>query len=292
MKFPTLVLLGAALVAAGGAQAAKAPKAPAAAAAPAALSAPTEADWRTPDPQNILIIDTNKGRIIVELAPEVAPQTTARIRELAHANFYDGQTFFRVIDDFMDQTGDPTNTGRGGSTKPDIPGEFTFRRSSQTPMVVVAKDNGLEEGFIGSLPVIGQTLDLALLTADGKVSAWGTFCPAVLGMARSESPDSGNSQFFMMRGLQTNLDQKYTAFGRVIAGEDVVKSIKTGEPAPDPQDKMTTMRVLADLPAASRPSVRVIDTRGPWFTAMVASQTAQKGSPVSVCDLDLPSQIK
>jgi len=286
MKFPILAALGAALALTGEAPAATAP------AAPAAPTAPTEADWRTPDPQNVLIIDTNKGRIIVELAPEIAPLTAARVRELAHAGFYDGRSFFRVIDDFMDQTGDPTDSGRGGSTKPDLPGEFTFRRGSQTPMVVVAKNNGLEEGFIGSQPVIGQTMDLALLTADNKVSAWGTFCPGVAGMARSESPDSGNSQFFLMRGLQTNLDQKYTPFARVIAGEDVVKTIKTGEPVADPQDKMLTVRVLADLPPASRPTVRVIDTRGPWFTAMVAHRTAEQGLPVSVCDLDLPSQIK
>ncbi len=259
--------------------------------APAAPAAPTEADWRTPDPQNVLVIDTNKGRIVAELTPEIAPLTAARVRELTHTGFYDGRSFFRVIDDFMDQTGDPTDTGRGGSTKPDLQGEFTFRRGSQTPMVVVAKNNGMEEGFIGSQPVISQTLDLALLTADNKVSAWGTFCPAVLGMARSEAPDSGNSQFFLMRGSQTNLDQKYTPFGRVIAGEDVVKTIKTGEPVEAPQDKMLTVRVLADLPAAQRPTVRVIDTRGPWFTAMVARETA-KGLPVSVCDLDLPSQVK
>ncbi len=177
MKFSILAALGAALALTGEARAATAPAAPA---------APTEADWRTPDPQNVLIIDTNKGRIIVELAPEIAPLTAARVRELAHAGFYDGRSFFRVIDDFMDQTGDPTNSGRGGSTKPDLPGEFTFRRGSQTPMVVVAKNNGVEEGFIGSQPVIGQTMDLALLTADNKVSAWGTFCPGVAGMARSE----------------------------------------------------------------------------------------------------------
>jgi peptidylprolyl isomerase len=283
MNFSILAAFGAALALAGEAQAAT---------PPAAATAPTEADWRTPDPRNVLVIDTNKGRIIVELAPEIAPLTAARVRELAHAGFYDGRSFFRVIDDFMDQTGDPTDTGRGGSTKPDLPGEFTFRRGSETPMVVVAKNNGMEEGFIGSQPVIGQTMDLALLTADNKVNAWGTFCPGVAGMARSESPDSGNSQFFLMRGLQTNLDQKYTPFARVIAGEDVVKAIKTGEPVADPQDKMLTVRVLADLPPASRPTVRVIDTRGPWFTAMVAHQTAEKGSPVSVCDLNLPSQIK
>src|SRR5688572_22411148 len=79
---------------------------PATAAAPAAprAAAPTAADWRTPKAEDVLVIDTNKGRIIVELVPEIAPQFTARIRELALAHFYDGLTFFRVIDDFMSQT--------------------------------------------------------------------------------------------------------------------------------------------------------------------------------------------
>jgi peptidylprolyl isomerase len=58
----------------------------------------------------------------------VAPQNATRIRELAHENFFDGLRFFRVIENFMDQTGDPQNTGQGGSSKPNVPGEFTFRR--------------------------------------------------------------------------------------------------------------------------------------------------------------------
>jgi peptidylprolyl isomerase len=257
-----------------------------------ALAAPSEADWRTPDPANVLVIDTTKGRVIVELTPEVAPRSAAQVRELARAGFYDGRAFFRVIDGFMDQTGDPTDTGQGGSTRPNLPGEFTFRRDTTTPLTVADKQDGREAGFIGSMPVISQSLDLAMLTADHKVSGWATYCPGVVGMARTDDPDSGNSQFFLMRGAQTSLDQKYTAVGRVIAGMDVVRAIKTGEPVAAPQDKMLTVRVLADMPAAQRPGVRVIDTRGAWFTAMTARVRAEKLIGLSMCDLDLPSQVK
>ena len=266
----------------------------AAGAAPSAglQSAPTEADWRTPDPQNVLVIDTNKGRIIFELSPEAAPASTARVRELACAGVYNGRAFFRVIDDFMAQTGDPADDGTGGSAKPNLPGEFTFRRSAQTSLVVVDQSDGLESGFLEGLPVVSQTLDLALLTADNRVKAWGAFCAGVGGMARTQDPQSGNSQFFLMRGVQRTLDQKYTAFGRTISGLDVIRSLKTGEPVPPPQDRMLTVRVLADIPAAQRPSVRVIDPRGPWFRAMVLRVRAEKAADFSVCDLDLPSQIK
>src|SRR5699024_1671169 len=100
--------------------------APAAArpAAPAAPAKPAAADWRTPNPDDVIVIDTNKGRIIVELVPEVAPDFSERVRDLAREHFYDGQTFFRVIEDFMDQTGDPENRGTGGSTQPDVKAEF------------------------------------------------------------------------------------------------------------------------------------------------------------------------
>jgi peptidylprolyl isomerase len=259
-------------------------------AAPAA--APTEADWRTPDPQNVLVIDTNKGRIFVELVPQVAPATVARVRDLARAGFYDGRAFFRVIDGFMDQTGDPQDNGQGGSTKPNVPPEFTFRRGASTPMVTVTKTNGLDAGYIGSLPVLSQSMDLAVMTADNKVKAWGTFCPEVVGLARADAPDSGNSQFFLMRDSHISLDQQYTPFGRAIGGLDVIRAIKTGEPPAPPMDTMTKVRVLADIPPAQRPVVRVIDPAGPWFRAMVDRVRVQKIIDFSVCDLDVPSQIK
>ncbi len=281
MKF-AVSLLAAALISMG-AQAAP---------QPAQQNPPAEADWRTPDAQNVLVIDTSKGRIIVEMAPAVAPATVAQVRGLARAGFYDGRAFFRVIDNFMAQTGDPQDNGQGGSSQPNVPAEFGFRRDGSTPFVLATRKNGMEEGLIGSLPVISQSVDLAVLTADHKVNAWGTFCPGVAGMARAEAPDSGNSQFFLMRDAQPNLDQKYTPWGRVVAGLEVVRAIKTGEPPPPPMDTMTKVRVLADIPAAERPSVRVIDPAGPWFQAMVARVRVQKVIDFSVCDLDLPSQVK
>jgi peptidylprolyl isomerase len=267
-------------------------KASAPAAAAASSATPGPSDWRTPDPQDVLVIDTNKGRILVEMQPLVAPQTVARVRQLAGQGFYDGQSFFRVIDEFMDQTGDPKNNGTGGSTLPNVPPEFTFRRGSDTPFTRVSQDDGEEGGLVGSLPVISQPIQLAAMTADNRVRAYGTFCPGVAAMARADAPDSANSQFFLMRGVQTKLDHAYTPWGRVIAGEDVVRAIKVGEPPEAPADKMTSVHLLADLPPASRPRVRVIDTSSPWFAAYVARTRADKGAAFTVCDLDLPSDVK
>lgn len=268
------------------------PTAAAAPAKPAAPGAPGPADWRTPDPNDVLVIDTNKGRIVVEMVPEVAPQHVAQIRALAHENFYDGDRFFRVIDKFMDQTGDPQNNGQGGSSKPNIPAEFTFRRGPDLPFVMAADQTVAEIGFIESLPVMSQSMALGAMTKDQKVTAWGLYCQGVMGMARDENPDSGNSQFFLMRYPYPSLERKYTAWGRVISGLDVVRAIKTGEPVEDPQDRMERVRVLADLPEASRPKLRVIDPKGPWFRAEIERVRAAKGADFTACDVEIPVEVK
>jgi peptidylprolyl isomerase len=260
--------------------------------APARPAAPTAADWRTPNPDDVLVVDTNKGRIIVEMVPEVAPMWTARMRELALEHFYDGQTFFRVIEDFMDQTGDPENRGTGGSTKPDVRAEFIFRRGPETPFALVADQSVAEVGFIKSLPVTTQSMMLAPMTRDGKISGYGLFCQGVMGAARGESEDSANSQFFFMRAHYPALDRRYTAWGRVIAGQDVVRAIKVGEPVPDPQDKMERLRLLSDIPEKDRPKIRVINPAGPWFKAEIARAQAAAGANFTACDVNIPVEVK
>jgi len=288
----TLMLSAALAALAAAAVAAPKPKpAPAAAAAPAAPGAPSAADWRTPDPNDVLVIDTNKGRVIVEMIPEVAPKHVAQVRDLAHEKFYDGLRFFRVIDKFMAQTGDPQNTGQGGSSKPNIPAEFTFRRGADLPFAMAVDQSVAEIGFIKSLPVETQSMSLAPLTKDQKVTGWALYCQGVAGMARDDNPDSGNSQFFLMRYPYPSLEKRYTAFGRVIAGEDVVRQIKTGEPVEPPQDRMDRVRVLADLPEAERPKIRVIDPKGAWFKAEIARARAAKGADFTACDVDVPVEV-
>lgn len=247
------------------------------------LDPPAASDYRTVDPENLLVIDTTKGRILVEMVPEVAPQSVARIKDLAREHFYDGLTFHRVVEGFMAQGGDPKGDGTGGSTKPNVPAEFTFRRDAAAPYVMASTKAGVEDGFVKSMAVRGQSSDLMVMTADGKVKDWGLWCPGVAGMARSGDPDSANSQFYLMRDFSEVLDLKYTPWGRVVAGEDVVKALKVGEPVVDP-DKMTAIRVAADLPPGQQPKVQVVDAASPW------AKNALKYA-VDVCDLDLPSKV-
>lgn len=264
----------------------------AAVAAPCLAAAPAGPDWRAPNPEDVLVIDTSKGRVIVELVPEVAPGHAGRLRELARKGTYDGRTFFRVIDRFMAQTGDPQDTGEGQADLPNLKAEFTFRRDASTGFVTAASPSGTDEGFVKSLPVISQGIGWAEVTGDKKVAAWGSYCPGVVGMARDDNVDSGNSQFFLMRQPYMSLDKRYTAFGRVISGLDVIRAIKTGEPVPAPQDRMDRVRVLADIPAAERPTVRVIDPAGQWFKGEIDRVRKAKGADFSLCDVNIPVEVK
>jgi peptidylprolyl isomerase len=266
------------------------PGKPAAKPAEAPAAAASAADYRTPDPENVLVIETTKGRILVEMAPEAAPLHVERIKLLTREKTYDGLVFHRVIDKFMAQTGDPLGTGAGQSTYPDVKGEFTFRRDAATPFTPAAQLAGQTLGFSRTLPMATQPDDLMFMTADKKVAAWGLYCPGVAGMARGEENDSANSQFFLMRQPYPSLEKRYTAWGRVIDGLSVVRAIKVGEPVVDP-DKMIRVRVLADIPAGERPTVRVMDTKSAAFAALLQRTRAARGADFSPCDVEIPVQV-
>jgi len=152
-------------------------------------------------PEDTLIIDTSKGRVTVQMRPDLAPNHVARIKELARKGFYDGVVFHRVIDGFMAQTGDPTGTGMSGSGQK-LKAEFNTEPHSR-----------------------------------GAVS-----------MARAQSPDSADSQFFICLDDANFLDRQYTVWGRVIDGMENVDKINRGEPPANP-DKMVSVRVASDLEA-------------------------------------------
>ena len=153
------------------------------------------------DKANAIVIDTNKGRIVIALRADLAPGHAARIKQLARDGFYNNVPFHRVIDGFMAQTGDGQNfNGTGGSKYPNLKAEFTSTE----------------------------------------------FKRGVVGMARASSPDSANSQFFIMFADGPFLNGKYTVVGEVVSGMQVVDKMKRGEPVSDP-DKMVKVQVAADV---------------------------------------------
>ena len=166
------------------------------------------------DRENALIMETTKGKVVIELLPRPGARPCPRIKELAREGAYDGVVFHRVIEGFMAQTGDvkfgnstkptfaPSRAGMGGSDKPDLKAEFSNMNHAR-----------------------------------GTCS-----------MARSQNPNSANSQFFICFDDAGFLNRQYTVWGQVIEGMDNVDKIKRGEPVQDP-DKIVSMKVAADVKA-------------------------------------------
>ena len=254
------------------------------------------AEWRAVPAENLLVIDTTRGRILVELFPEIAPLHVERIKRLARRGFYDNTPWHRVIDWFMAQTGDPLGNGEGQSPFPDLKAEFTFRRDPAMPFAAVAEPTGARVGFFHSLPVQTQPDAAFAQTGDGKVHGWGLYCSGVAGMARDEGNDTANSQFFIMRQAYPALDKRYTIWGMTVDGLQVVRALQVGDGengmmAQAQADRMTRMRVAADIPEAERPVAQVLATDSPRFRALVDEARAARGADFSVCDVTLPVQV-
>lgn len=244
-------------------------------------------NWLPIAPDNLLVIDSTKGQIIVELRPDMAPAHVARVQRLTREGFYDGLYFHRVIDDFMAQTGDPTNQDDGRSAYLDLEAEFTFRRSAGQRLVVAAQPTGAVLGFMGSVPVQTQPNRVMAWTGDHKASAWGLYCPGVVGAGRNDKESSANSEFFLMRQAYPALDKRYTVWGRVVVGLFVVRALKTGEPVQNP-DRMQTVRLMSDLPKAQQRRISIPAPGSPIWAKLIGKARRAKGADFSVCDIEVP----
>ena len=259
--------------------------------APLIVSAPPPpADWRAMDAENTLVLDTDKGRVVIELRPEFAPLAVARIKRLARSRIYDGLQFHRVADGFMAQTGDPNNLDGAKSPEPDLPAEFTFRLGAEIPRAQLARPQGESEGFIGAQPYVAVDEVRMAVSPDRRVSAWGAFCAGVVAMGHAADPDSGNSEFFIMRAPTRTLDRNYSVVGRVVMGLDVVRGLAAGDPPMQP-NRVVRARIMADLPEPERPQIAVLNTLSPGFRAMADQVRARKGADFSICDVEPPVRV-
>lgn len=251
-----------------------------------------EAAWRTVDAENLMLIDTAYGVIGVELFPEIAPNHVGQVKALARDGFYNGVVFHRVIEKFMNQTGDGANgDGTGDSERPDIAAEFTFRRGEDMNVTLVSSRGSEQQqiatGFYKGLPVASQPISQAILTRDGKVAAFGLHCKGVTSMARTSEPNSANSQFFLMRDKAEHLDAQYSVWGTTVMGHAYLTSPKVGVvgDAGFIPDQMNKVQIAADLPDGERPTVQVLDTTSDAFTNWIATQDYD-----DVCDIQIPSR--
>ena len=163
------------------------------------------------DAENTILMELKNGTVTIELLPDIAPGHCERMKELVRSGQYDNVSFHRVIDGFMAQTGDVEYGNMENEYQPHRAGTG----GSELP--------NLKAEFSG-IPHDRGTL----------------------GAARSQNPDSANSQFFINFNDNHFLNRQYTVYGRVIDGMDLVDEIVRGEPPANP-DRMLSVRVAADV---------------------------------------------
>ena len=162
------------------------------------------------DPENTILIELKGGTVTIELLPDVAPKHCERMKELARSGQYDNVCFHRVIEGFMAQTGDVEHG--------DMEDGFNIRRA------------GTGGSDLADVPA-----EFSRLPHDR----------GTLGAARSQNPNSANSQFFINFKDNHFLNGQYTVYGRVIGGMEHVDAITRGEPPANP-DRMISVKVAAD----------------------------------------------
>jgi peptidylprolyl isomerase len=273
----------------------------------AAPPEPPPQAWRDVDPNNLVLIDTRYGEVAVELAPEFAPKHVARLRALIRAHFYDGLSFYRVIDGFVAQGGIGEGTAatkdhpkQAASLKQWPPLKAEFDRPIGNDLTFTPLGNAdlfaPEVGHVNGFPV-GRDLK------DHR--EWIIHCPGTFAFARDNAPDTASTEFYIVIGeMPRRLDRNLTAFGRVVDGMQYLQKLNRGDPKIEngviqdtrKRDPIVRMRLAAQLPEKQRPKYQVMRTESESF----AKEKALRKNPapefyvrtpppvLDVCNMPVP----
>ena len=264
------------------------------------------AEWRQPDPNNLLVMQLPTGRVLIELAPDFTPLHAANIRTLIKQHYFDGLAIVRVQDNFVAQWDDPAGDDGGdpkkvrtlGKAKNTLPPEFTRPIDPKLAWTalpdgdVYAPEVGFSEGFpVARDPASGQE--------------WLAHCYGMVGVGRDNGPETGNGSalYAVIGQAPRRLDRNLAVIGRVLEGMPLLSGLPRGtgpmgfyaEPAQ--RTTIQSVRLASDLPPAQRPSVEVLRTGSATFAALVEAKRNRRDAfyavpagKVDLCGMDVPER--
>ena len=262
-------------------------------------AAPAKA-WRTLDPASTLYMELEGGRVIIELAPQFAPQHVANIRTLASERFWDGLSIYRSQDNFVVQFGDPdadepAKARSLGSAKKKLPAEFQ-RASAGLDFTRLpdldgwAPQVGFVDGFpVGRDPTTGKT--------------WLAHCYGTVGAGRNNDADSSiGAELYVVDGQSPRqLDDNITVVGRVVQGMELLSVIPRG-PAPmgfyeqpELRTRIKAIRLASEVPAAERVALQLLRTDSAAFADTTEARRNRRddfykrpAGHIDLCNVPLP----
>ncbi len=264
------------------------------------LAASTPKEWRTLDPENTLYLELPAGRVVMELAPDFAPEHARNIKTLVREKYFDGLAFLRAQDNYVVQWGDPNDENASakplGSAKTVLPPEYTAHITPAIPFTrlsdgdIYAPQVGFSHGFpVGRNAAAGQT--------------WLTHCYGALGVARGNDPTSGNGSglYVIIGHAPRHLDRNIAVVGRVVQGMELLSVMPRGTGAlgfyekPEQRSQIKSVTLASDVPAAERTELELLRTDSASFAAVAESRrnrlddwnTVPQGH-IELCNVPMP----
>lgn len=264
------------------------------------VAAAPDTDWRTPDPANLLYMDLDAGRVVIELAPQFAPEHAANIRTLAKEGFWNGTSIYRSQDNFVVQFGDvdgedPAKARPLGSAKTKLPAEF-HRSAKGLEFDKLPDPDGWapETGFVEGFPAARDPK---------KGTAWLAHCYGTLGAGRNNAPDSSiGAELYVVTGQSPRqLDDNITVVGRVLQGMELLSVIKRGPPPmgfyekPEERTPIKSIKLASEVPAAERTPLQVLRTDTKTFTDAIEARRnrvddfyKRPAGHIDLCNIPVP----
>lgn len=251
-------------------------------------------DWRSPDPDNTLYLQVPGGRVVIELAPQVAPAHVTNIKTLVRAHYFDGLAIIRVQDNYVVQWDD-------ADKKHVVPGTVHLVAPEFTAASKVGHFDPLPEhdvyasevGFLDGFPA-GRDSHSGII--------WLAHCYGMVGVGRDDPPESDGTEMYAVIGnAPRQLDRNVTLVGRILKGAELLASLPRGsgemgfytkdeKPVP-----IVSVRIAADLTPAERTPVEVLRTDSATFHTVLEQRRNRheswfKFNPghIDLCNVPLP----
>lgn len=265
------------------------------------LAAATPADWRPLDQDHALYLELPAGRVVIELAPEIAPRHVANIERLVRQRYFDGLAVVRSQDNYVVQWGDPRAGEEGarplGKAEVGLHPEWERKASEvELPFTPLGGPDvyAPEVGFVRELPAARDP---------GAGGLWLAHCYGMVGVGRGDGPDTGSgAELYVVIGhAPRHLDKNVTLVGRVVDGIEHLSTLPRGTgglgfyETPEERVPIRSIRLGSELPAEERADLELLRTDTGTFRDLIESRRHRREGwflepvgAVELCNVPLP----
>ncbi len=259
------------------------------------LSTSRPEDWRKPDPDNTLYVQLPGGRVVIELAPRVAPLHVANIKALVRAHYFDGLAIVRVQDNYVIQLNDPNHRRPIPAGVTPVAPEFTAEKTANQRFEPLPDRDAYaaEVGFLDGFPAARDPR---------SHTVWLAHCYGMVGVGRDDAPESDGTEMYAVIGhAPRQIDRNVALVGRVLKGVELLSTLPRGSGEmgyyvpPEPLVPIVSMRIASDLPEAERTPLEVLRTESALFRAVLDQRRNRREAwyqfnpgHIDICNIPLP----